>query len=358
MSATKNTNNDEETGSANDNGLTSIDNNKSLVEENEYLKNELNRVRREMEKYKSIKNNDEEEFRRVRKNNKRKMRKQKQLPSSLSSWMSNISSLIPFTSSSSPTQKYSPVSPVETKSVDDDDDDSTLFTTDTDIDAEYGDTMTNGASDTDDDDSDHNNSSNDGENNMDDDDEEKLRSTTYEEFDNMTFFSSLTDRTKWLVGLLVLQSMSSFIIANNEALLQHHPVIVQFLTMLVGAGGNAGNQAAVRVIRGLATNNLHRNNLISYIKKEFYTAILICFILGTAGFLRALAFKIPFKETIAITSSLLMIVMSSIIIGTALPLLMKVVSIDPAHSSTTIQVLMDILGVTLTVLMTQLLLGP
>lgn len=28
-------------------------------------------------------------------------------------------------------------------------------------------------------------------------------------------------------------------------------MIVYFLTMLVGAGGNAGNQASVRVIRGI-----------------------------------------------------------------------------------------------------------
>jgi len=45
---------------------------------------------------------------------------------------------------------------------------------------------------------------------------------------------------------LILQSMSSFILARNEALLQKHLVIVRFLTMLVGAGGNAGNQASVR----------------------------------------------------------------------------------------------------------------
>jgi hypothetical protein len=56
----------------------------------------------------------------------------------------------------------------------------------------------------------------------------------------------LYDRAKWLVGLMVLQSCSSFILEENEALLQQHLVIVQFLTMLVGAGGNAGNQACVR----------------------------------------------------------------------------------------------------------------
>ena len=49
---------------------------------------------------------------------------------------------------------------------------------------------------------------------------------------------------------------SSFILASFEKLLQRHSVIVFFLTMLVGAGGNAGNQAAVLVIRGLATGEI------------------------------------------------------------------------------------------------------
>jgi hypothetical protein len=61
-----------------------------------------------------------------------------------------------------------------------------------------------------------------------------------------SFWAMVQDRAGWLVGLLILQSMSSFILARNERLLQEHVIIVRFLTMLVGAGGNAGNQASVR----------------------------------------------------------------------------------------------------------------
>jgi hypothetical protein len=38
------------------------------------------------------------------------------------------------------------------------------------------------------------------------------------------------------VGLLGFQSLSSFILAGNQRLIADHPVIVFFLTMLVGAG--------------------------------------------------------------------------------------------------------------------------
>mmetsp|Transcript_22981 Transcript_22981/g.26223 ORF Transcript_22981/g.26223 Transcript_22981/m.26223 type:complete len:102 (+) Transcript_22981:1104-1409(+) len=48
--------------------------------------------------------------------------------------------------------------------------------------------------------------------------------------------------------------------------------------------------------------------------------------------------------------------MISVLLGATLPLGMKMVGIDPAHSSTTIQVVMDILGVTITVVMSGLIL--
>ena len=68
---------------------------------------------------------------------------------------------------------------------------------------------------------------------------------------------SLQSRATWLIGLLIAQSASSFILADNENLLATHPTVIFFLTMLVGAGGNAGNQASVRLIRGLATGEVN-----------------------------------------------------------------------------------------------------
>lgn len=47
---------------------------------------------------------------------------------------------------------------------------------------------------------------------------------------------------RWLLGLLVLQSSSSFVLDRYEGLLKEHIFVTLFLTMLVGAGGNAGNQ--------------------------------------------------------------------------------------------------------------------
>lgn len=174
----------------------------------------------------------------------------------------------------------------------------------------------------------------------------------------ISFGEALRDRALWLVGLLAMQSCSGFILSHNEMLLANHPTIVYFLTMLVGAGGNAGNQASVRgkeaslhlshpcfvlltlfvVIRGLALGTLNERTQGQFLSRELKMAGALSAILSIAGFARAAVFRTPFAETIAVTSALMMIVFSSICLGAVLPLLLKRLGVDPAHSSTTIQV--------------------
>ena len=163
------------------------------------------------------------------------------------------------------------------------------------------------------------------------------------------FMEQLKDRAGWLIGLLILQSCSSFIIQYNERFLQNHMIIVQFLTMLVGAGGNAGNQASVRVIRSLAVGTLNKRTMGSFLRSEAKMAFSLSILIGMAGFIRAAMFRTPPGETIAVTASVCAIVAISVAIGCTLPLGMRRVHIDPAHSSTSIQVIMDILGVLITV---------
>jgi Divalent cation transporter len=110
------------------------------------------------------------------------------------------------------------------------------------------------------------------------------------------------------------------------------------------------------VIRGLAIGNIDDSNAGKFLWREFAMGIALSLILGIAGCIRAAIFMTPFLETVAITASLFIIVIISIILGAMMPLGMKKMGIDPAHSSTTIQVVMDILGVSITVWVSSLVL--
>jgi hypothetical protein len=60
------------------------------------------------------------------------------------------------------------------------------------------------------------------------------------------------ERGRWLVWLMLLQSTSSWILGRYQTLLSENMIVISFLTMLVGAGGNAGAQSAVSSVRGIA----------------------------------------------------------------------------------------------------------
>ncbi|KAL3815685.1 hypothetical protein ACHAXA_006578 [Cyclostephanos tholiformis] len=92
---------------------------------------------------------------------------------------------------------------------------------------------------------------------------------------------------------------------NGTPLLTEHPNIVYYLKMLVGAGGNAGNQVSVRVICGLALGTLNNNTRRRYLMHELCMALSLSVVLSAAGFVRALVFGAPLSEIYVITLSLI-----------------------------------------------------
>ena len=96
-----------------------------------------------------------------------------------------------------------------------------------------------------------------------------------------------------------------------------------------------------------------------FLVRELRMAGTLSLILSIAGFVRTICFRTPLPEAITVTAALSLIVFSSICLGAILPLVLEKIGIDPAHSSTTIQVIMDILGVLLAVLVSGAILdGP
>ena len=173
------------------------------------------------------------------------------------------------------------------------------------------------------------------------------------------FYQNMIDRAIWLIGLLIFQSGSSFILEYNERLLQTHPTIIYFLTMLVGAGGNAGNQATVRVIREIALGRLADGSKFVFVLREVAMALALCIVVGLFGFVRVyfLNSAVSQDEATTITIALMMIVFISIVVGALLPLSFQAIGIDPANSSTSIQVIMDISGVLITCFVASFLLN-
>jgi magnesium transporter len=158
--------------------------------------------------------------------------------------------------------------------------------------------------------------------------------------------SLIKQRIGWLAGLLLFQSLSSFILKQYDALINQYMLIPLFLTMLIGTGGNAGNQSATLIIRGLATGEITSINAIRALIREFSISIIMAFILALVSFGRVFAFYGDVTGAFAVSLSLFIIVITSMIFGALMPIILKRLNLDPAHSAAPfISTSMDILGV-------------
>lgn len=155
----------------------------------------------------------------------------------------------------------------------------------------------------------------------------------------------ILQRSSWLIGLLLFQSISGFVLGGYSNYLEKYTVIAFFLTMLVGTGGNAGNQSATLVIRALTTGEVTRQNALKMLLREFGIAIVISSLLFVAGFIRVY-FTADLLSAFIISIALFLIVMTSVVLGSIIPLLLEYFGVDPAHSAAPfLTTLMDILGI-------------
>lgn len=161
-----------------------------------------------------------------------------------------------------------------------------------------------------------------------------------------SFVSLFWQRSIWLGSLLLLQSVSSFILGKYETLINSHLFLSFFYTMLIGTGGNAGNQSAALVIRGLATGEMSRKNSLKVLFREFGMSIAIAVILFLVTFIRIYFTYHDLISSVAVCFSLFLIVSFSMILGTFIPFFLERLGVDPAHSAAPfLATLVDILGI-------------
>ncbi len=87
---------------------------------------------------------------------------------------------------------------------------------------------------------------------------------------------------------------------------------------------------------------------LSTLREQAAVGLLLGAALSLGGFVRVYLTNGDLVNASAISASLLAIVMTSVVLGTGLPFVLARAGVDPANAGTSIQVLMDILGVGIT----------
>ena len=150
-------------------------------------------------------------------------------------------------------------------------------------------------------------------------------------------FEIWKSRIPWLLLLMVSATFTGQIISSFENQLAAQAALIAFIPMLMDTGGNAGSQASVTVIRGLALGDISIRNIFSILWKECRVSILCGVTLAGCSFVKILLVdNLIFGSNISLTVdlvvclTLVLTVIAAKLVGCSLPVLAKRIGFDPA----------------------------
>lgn len=161
-------------------------------------------------------------------------------------------------------------------------------------------------------------------------------------------------RVVWLVSLAAIGIISGMIINEYQGVLESFIILAMYMPMMAATGGNTGSQAATVVIRSLSLGEMSDKDWAKIIFKEMKISFMLSICVGILTYMKIafLSFHSIMPETISLNFIGLIIsfaiaiqVMTSAIIGAALPLVVRRLGGDPAVvASPAITTIVDITG--------------
>ena len=153
---------------------------------------------------------------------------------------------------------------------------------------------------------------------------------TDDNYFNTSVFSHAKSRIGWLLFLMLSAAVSGSIINHYQESFQLYPLLVSFIPMLTGTGGNCGSQSSTLMIRGLSLDEIKFKDIFRVIFKEFRVALLVSVVLAIVNGLRIYIQYGDLQMAAIIGLSLIVVIIISKFIGCTLPLIAEHIHLDPA----------------------------
>lgn len=145
-----------------------------------------------------------------------------------------------------------------------------------------------------------------------------------------SIFKHAKNRIMWLLILMISSTITGMIITNYENAFAAIPLLVAFIPMLMGTGGNCGSQASTLVIRGLAMDEIKLKDYFKVLFKEIRIALSVGI---TLAIIIGLGIFLIYKNTqiaAIVGITLICTVTLSKTLGCTLPMIAKKLKLDPA----------------------------
>lgn len=148
-------------------------------------------------------------------------------------------------------------------------------------------------------------------------------------------FKIYLHRIPWLLILMISASFTGLILNTYQSMLG--TLLVACVPMLMGTAGNAGSQASVTIIRGMALDEIRPRDILQVVWKELRVSILVAITVGIVCFAKlqlidGLIFQDYYSPTysLVVSVSIALAVVVAKIVGACVPIFAKAIHIDPA----------------------------
>ena len=157
-----------------------------------------------------------------------------------------------------------------------------------------------------------------------------------DEYLKTNVFTLYKNRIIWLMILMVSATFTGQIIEGFESKLSMIAGLTAAIPMLMDTGGNSGNQVSTLVIRGLALGDIEIKDYLKVLWKEVRVALLCGVSLAIVNYARMWIIKaitgsdVSSNTFIVVCLAMLCAVVVAKSIGCTLPILAKLLHLDPA----------------------------
>ena len=138
------------------------------------------------------------------------------------------------------------------------------------------------------------------------------------------------NRIVWLLILMLSAAITGNILAQYEAAFAVAPLLVAFIPMIMGTGGNCGSQSSTLIIRGLATDEIKLKDIFRVIWKEIRVAFIVGVALAIVNAIRVIVQYRDIQLAVVLGITLIVTTIISKVLGCVLPMLAKRLKLDPA----------------------------
>lgn len=153
---------------------------------------------------------------------------------------------------------------------------------------------------------------------------------TEDSYFKTSVFKHAKNRILWLLLLMLSATVTGAILNYYEAAFAAVPILVSFIPMIMGTGGNCGSQSSTLIIRGMAMDEIRPKDFFRAVWKEIRVALLVGIALAICNGIRVVIQYHDLQLAIVLGLTLIGTVCLSKTLGCALPMLAKKLKLDPA----------------------------